>query len=324
MQLINKNSLSQAADCLRAGGLVAFPTETVYGLGANALDAVAVAKIFEAKKRPSFDPLIVHIAEKKQLETLFAHPIDPLVFRLADCFMPGPLTIVYKKADIIPSIVTSGLGNVAVRMPSHPVANELIRLAKVPVAAPSANLFGQLSPTSYRHVVKQKMEIDYLIAEDDCEQKAGIESTVVLVQQNKCIILRPGIITAADIKEKLPDVDVETASKNTEISSPGLLNSHYSPTKPLYFFDDNTKLPPSSGLILHRDTTLTFNAKRIIYSSHSGNLLETAANLFESLHQMEDDPQITQIYIQPTEKQGIGISIMDRLEKAAFRFLSEL
>ena len=138
MKIITEQELNLAADCLRDGGLVAFPTETVYGLGANALDPIAVAKIFEAKQRPTFDPLIVHISDVKQLNDLYASPIEPLVFRLAEKFMPGPLTIVYKKSAIVPDLISSGLDTVAVRMPAHPLAHRLIALAGVPVAAPSA------------------------------------------------------------------------------------------------------------------------------------------------------------------------------------------
>ena len=167
MKIISENELIEAADCLRNGGLVAFPTETVYGLGANALNPIAVAGIFNAKRRPNFDPLIVHISELNQIETLFEHPINGAVYKLAERFWPGPLTIVHRKSNVVPAIVTSDLDAVAVRMPSHPIAQKLIELAGVPVAAPSANRFGQLSPTSYKHVAKQNMEIDYIVMGDD-------------------------------------------------------------------------------------------------------------------------------------------------------------
>lgn len=320
MKIIKPNQLAEAAECLRNGGLVAFPTETVYGLGANALNPIAVAGIFEAKQRPNFDPLIVHIADRSQLDVLFKHPIDPLVFQLAEKFMPGPLTIVHKKADIIPDLVTSGMENVAVRMPSHATAHKLIELAGVPVAAPSANKFGQLSPTSYKHVEKQNMDIDYIVADDDLGHLVGIESTVVMVENGTCTVLRPGIVTAENIEAAL-GIKVTVAAHNTKINSPGLLNSHYSPTKPLYFLQsDMTTLPVGSGLILHAKTEQNYGAARVIYTSENANLKEVAAHLFSSLHQMEDDERVTQIFIEAVPEQGVGMSIMDRLKKATYQY----
>lgn len=321
MKIITVNEINEAANCLKNGGLVAFPTETVYGLGANALNPIAVAKIFEAKQRPTFDPLIVHISNLEQLSELFEQPIEPLVFELARHFMPGPLTIVHRKSGIVPDLVTSGMENVAVRMPSHPIANKLIKLAGVPIAAPSANKFGQLSPTSYKHVAKQKMKIDYLLAGDDIDSLVGIESTVVLVENNLCTILRPGIITLEDIQKAMPDARVEIAEHNHKINSPGLLNSHYSPLKPLYFLDKTAEtFPPNSGIILHSKNDKTFPAQKIIYTSETGDLIEIAASLFTSLHQMEDDIAVNQIYIEKVKEKGIGISIMDRLKKACFQY----
>jgi L-threonylcarbamoyladenylate synthase len=321
MKIITVTEINEAANCLKNGGLVAFPTETVYGLGANALNPIAVAKIFEAKQRPTFDPLIVHISDLNQLNDLFESPIEPLVFELARHFMPGPLTIVHRKSGIVPDLVTSGMENVAVRMPSHPIANKLIKLAGVPIAAPSANKFGQLSPTSYKHVAKQKMKIDYLLAGDDIDSLVGIESTVVLVENNLCTILRPGIITLEDIKKAMPAAKVEIAEHNHKINSPGLLDSHYSTLKPLYFLDKSIEtFPPNSGIILHSKNDKTFPAQKIIYTSETGDLIEIAASLFTSLHQMEDDVTVNQIYIEKVKEKGIGISIMDRLKKACFQY----
>lgn len=320
MELISKDKLNIAADCLRNGGLVAFPTETVYGLGANALNPIAVAGIFEAKKRPTFDPLIVHIANKEKINELFANPIDPLVFQLMDKFWPGPLTIVHKKAAIIPDIVTSGLDEVAVRMPSHSIAAELIRLANVPVAAPSANLFGHLSPTTHLHVAKQKMDIDYIVESTDNTDNVGIESTVVSVENGQCTILRPGVITAKDIEQAIEGITVHTPGKNIKISSPGLLKSHYSPTKPLYFLTDNVKIEEGSGVILHSKTT-DQSYPVFIYTSLTGNMLEIASNLFSALHEMEENPLVKTIYIQKVEEKGIGVAIMDRLNKATHQYL---
>lgn len=320
MKLLSKDKLNIAAQCIQSGGLVAFPTETVYGLGANALNPIAVAGIFEAKKRPNFDPLIVHIADKEKIKELFEDPIDPLVFKLIDKFWPGPLTVVHKKSSLVPDIVTSGLNDVAVRMPSHPIALELIRLSEVPVAAPSANLFGHLSPTTHEHVVKQNMDIDYIV--QDAEENTlnvGIESTVVAIENGICTILRPGVITAKDIENAIPDITIHTPGKNIKIASPGLLKSHYSPTKPLYFLTEESEVGEGSGVILHTKTKEHYQI--IQYTSYDGNLLEVASNLFSALHKMEENPNVTTIYIEKVEEIGIGVAIMDRLYKATHQYV---
>lgn len=320
MKIISDNEISKAAECIRNGGLVAFPTETVYGLGANALNPIAVAGIFNAKKRPNFDPLIVHISNLNQIETLFAHPINDAVYKLAERFWPGPLTIVHRKSAIVPSIVTSDLDAVAVRMPSHPIAQQLISEAGVPVAAPSANRFGQLSPTSYKHVIKQNMEIDYLIKGDDRTKAVGIESTVVAVENGVCTVLRPGVITADEIRKCIPDFEVLTPEKNIKLISPGLLQSHYSPLKPLFYYDETTVLPLNSGVVLHKKENDKVYSEKTIFTSETGNLVEVAANLFSSLHKMEEDEEVKEIYIAKTSEIGIGQAIMDRLNKATFQY----
>lgn len=320
MKLISENELSEAAECLRNGGLVAFPTETVYGLGANALNPIAVAGIFSAKKRPNFDPLIVHISELSQIEQLYEQPINEAVYKLAAQFWPGPLTIVHRKSAIVPSIVTSDLEAVAVRMPSHPIAQKLIHEAGVPVAAPSANRFGQLSPTSYKHVAKQNMEIDYLIKGDEVTKAVGIESTVVAIENNTCTVLRPGVITADDLQKCIPDYDVFTPGKNVKLVSPGLLQSHYSPLKPLFYIENDTVTPTDAGIILHKKSEGENYTNKTIFTSESGNLLEVAANLFSSLHRMEEDTDVKEIYIARTTEEGIGKAIMDRLNKATFQY----
>lgn len=320
MKIIDKNEIDLAANCIKAGGLVAFPTETVYGLGANALNPVAVAGIFSAKKRPNFDPLIVHISDLKQLEDLFQAPINRAVYKLATEFWPGPLTIVHHKTNLVPAIVTSDLDAVAVRMPSNTIALELLRAANCPIAAPSANLFGQLSPTTYQHVAKQQMDIDYLLKGDDNQVSFGIESTVVAIEEKTCTILRPGVITADEIQQCLPDYEVLTPGKNIKLVSPGLLQSHYSPLKPLFYLDGNEKLDVRTGIIRHKKNTDTDYSENTIFTSLTGNLLEIAANLFGAMHQMEENADIDTIYIERTIEEGIGKAIMDRLNKATFQY----
>jgi L-threonylcarbamoyladenylate synthase len=315
---MNENQIEKAAQIIRSGGLVAFPTETVYGLGANALNPIAVAKIFELKERPSFDPLIVHIASIDDLSTLTINA-DRNVIRLAQKFWPGPLTIVLPKSTLVPDIVTSGLNTVGIRMPDNDIALKLIRAANCPIAAPSANKFGNLSPVSAEHVRKQLPNVDYIL--DGGNTSVGIESTIVSIEGNVCTLLRPGVITIADIENALPNTFVFNAEKPDKLIAPGLLKSHYSPVKPLYIFDKQVMyLPESSGLIVHGKKDLILTESKIIYTSQTFNHLEIAANLFSALHAMEDDESIKQIFIEPVPELGLGLAIMDRIKKAAYKY----
>lgn len=313
--------IEKAAGIIREGGLVAFPTETVYGLGANALDPLAVARIFAAKERPSFDPLIVHIASIDELELLTSGPTD-LARSLAGKFWPGPLTLVLPKSEQVPDIVTSGLATVAVRMPDHPVALALIRSAGCPVAAPSANKFGHLSPVTAAHVRKQLPDIDFVL--DGGKTSVGIESTIVSLEGNVCRLLRPGKITLQDIEDAFPGLFVLQEGTMEKVVAPGLLKSHYSPTKPLYLYDrQQPELPPASGVILHGVPQQPPACRRLIYTSNDHNSLEVAAHLFDALHAMEDDPEISRIYIEPVENHGVGRAIMDRIRKAVYQYEKE-
>ena len=312
------NSISEAAKIIKNGGLVAFPTETVYGLGANALNPFAVAKIFEMKERPSFEPIIVHVASFDDLAKL-SKGINKNVMRLAKGFWPGPLTIVLPKSDIVPDIVTSGLDTVGIRMPNNEIALELIKESDCPVAAPSANKFGQLSPVSANHVKKQLPNIDYVL--DGGNTSVGIESTIVSVEGDCCRLLRPGFITLDDIENALPNTFSFNQSKPDKMVSPGLLKSHYSPNKPLYILNESENiLPEYSGLILNRNHDLNYKANRIIYTSQTRNNIEIATNLFAALHAMEEDENVLSIYIETVEEKGLGIAIMDRIKKAAYQY----
>ena len=309
-----------AAELLKQGKLVAIPTETVYGLGADAFNPTAAAKIFEVKKRPSFDPLIVHIADISMLDNLFEKPINEKVFALADAFLPGALTIVHRKKSTVPDIITSGLPSVAVRMPSHPIAREVIRLSGTAIAAPSANLFGQLSPTKARHVAKQGMDIDYILDGGDAD--FGIESTVVSIHDDLVRLLRPGAISIEQLRTVVPEIVPASEAKEQKMESPGLLKSHYSPRKPLYILSENdTSLPQNAGLIALSPDSLNFTAPKTIYLSEKGDLLQAAANLFSALHAMEENDAVSEIYVQPVPETGIGTAVMDRLRKAAYQYL---
>ncbi len=317
---MESEQIKAAATVIRQGGLVAFPTETVYGLGANALDPVAVARIFELKERPAFDPLIVHIASREELALLTAGPV-PGAQELSMRFWPGPLTIILPKSRHVPDIVTSGLSTVGIRMPDHEIALQLIREAGCPIAAPSANKFGKLSPVTAAHVRKQLPQIDYIL--DGGITRVGIESTIVSIEGNVCTLLRPGIITLAEIREVLSSDFVINTYKTEKMISPGLLKSHYSPLKPLFFIENlKPSLPPGSGLIVHERKKSFPSCDKLILTSENYNYREIAANLFSALHAMEDDNRVKQIFIEPVRETGLGTAIMDRLKRAAYQYQS--
>jgi len=313
--------MALAAQFIREGKLVAFPTETVYGLGADAFNAATVARVFEAKERPSFDPLIVHIASINQLDELFLGPIDPRVYKLAEAFWPGPLTIVHNKQPQVPDLVTSGLSTVAVRMPSHPMALELIRQSGKAVAAPSANRFGCLSPTKAEHVIKQLKTIDYVL--DGGATTIGVESTVISVSEAGVKILRHGAISREAIANVVDVIDEKAKVDTQGLPAPGMIKSHYSPLKPLYVLKEGIPetLPAGSGIIV-KDARVMPHLPGVknMALSQDGDLNEMAVNLFATLHAMEDDEQVREIYIQPVEEKGIGRAIMDRLRKASYNY----
>lgn len=309
--------ISIAAKHIKEGNLVAFPTETVYGLGADALNPYAVAKIFELKERPTFDPLIVHIASVEEIKRLTVNN-DNRVYELAERFWPGPLTIILPKSNLVPDIVTAGLPTVGIRMPDHPVAIELIRQSGCPIAAPSANKFGQLSPTQAKHVNKQLPDVDFLI--DGGESAVGIESTIISLNEKGFEILRHGIITKEEIEEIIPYYAVPDRDK-TNIVSPGMLKSHYSPNKPIYLLDKN--IPdfidyPKAGLLSFSGKD-TAKYKIVELLAPDGNLKTCAVNLFAAIHRLEES-DVDYIIAETVPEVGVGIAIMDKLKKAAYRY----
>jgi L-threonylcarbamoyladenylate synthase len=317
--MINKKteeSIRKAAEYIQEGKVVAFPTETVYGLGANALNPLAVAKIYELKERPSFDPLIVHIADLTDIEKLTASK-DERVQRLAEKFWPGPLTIVLPRSSIVPEIVTSGLNSVGIRMPANEIALQLIKVSGCPIAAPSANKFGRISPTIADHVRKQIAAVDYII--DGGKTSVGIESTIIELTPKGFRILRNGIITADELATVLPH---DTTEAKDEIAAPGMLKSHYSPNKKICIVSAG-KL---SGVDTSKAGLLSFTGKydhyfdKVITMSQRNDLKDYAVNLFEAMHTFEDDDTIDIIIAEPVPEQGIGKAIMDRLRKAAFNW----
>ena len=311
-----KTDIAHAGRLISEGGVVAFPTETVYGLGADAFNPKAVARVFEIKERPSFDPLIVHISNLAQLDELWLQK-DERLLQLAEKFWPGPLTIVVEKHPSVPDIVTSGLPTVGIRMPGHPVALALIEAAGTPVAAPSANKFGRISPTNAEHVRSQLPEADFIL--NGGATTIGIESTVISLGKNGFTLLRPGAFTVAEIAEVLPRV-FET-DKGSEKHSPGHMLSHYSPRKPIYFTTDAPAGTDISlaGLISFGAPLDASKYKLVEVLSAKKDMKEAAVNLFGAMHRMEA-AGVAVMLVEPLPEEGIGIAIMDRLRKATFQY----
>jgi len=318
LQATEKN-IKLAAAKIKNGDIVAFPTETVYGLGADGLNPLAVAKIFEAKNRPTFNPLIMHISSLYQLENL-VEINSSKIKKLIKAFWPGPLTLVMPKKNIVPDIVTAGHSTVAVRMPNHHVALKLIKESGSPIAAPSANTFGFLSPTSAKHVEMQlKKKIDYIL--DGGKSNIGVESTIIEVIGEKVYLLRPGGIALEKIESLVGDVDIKKADV-TKPDSPGQLIHHYAPIVPLKFLRDvdSKELEGKriGGLFFkEKKSTIEFSFVKIL--SPGGNMREAAANLFNHLHELEV-LNLDLIVVEPIEETGLGIAIMDRLKRAANRY----
>ncbi|MCY4394063.1 MAG: L-threonylcarbamoyladenylate synthase [Rhodospirillaceae bacterium] len=321
----DRAGIEAGAAVLRSGGLVAFPTETVYGLGADASDDRAVARIFEAKGRPSFNPLIVHAPD------LAAHRawavFDERALRLAEAFWPGALTLVLKRTPDAPvsRLVSAGLDTVAVRAPDHPVAQALMRAAGCPVAAPSANRSGRLSPTEAGHVEDSLGSAAGLIL-DGGPSPGGLESTVLSLTGEKPVLLRPGLVTRVPIEEVIGPVqaaDPASAAKTlpgSPLESPGILAAHYAPRAPLRL-DAGVSLEEGEALLAfggapEPDRAAGYAAARNL--SPAGDPVEAAANLFRLLHEL-DALAPAAIAVSPIPERGLGAAINDRLRRAAVR-----
>lgn len=319
--------LAAAAHALTRGELVAFATETVYGLGGVALWPETVARIFEVKGRPTFDPLIVHLPDLEHVER-WVTEVPPMARALADRFWPGPLTIVLPKVPEIPDLVTSGLPSVAVRVPAHPIARELLRLTNLPVAAPSANLFGRVSPTTAQHVADQLGDrIDWILDGGPCS--VGVESTVLAVSTSgPPVLLRPGGVTVEEIEELVGPVHLPASHDSEEHTpqlAPGQLPQHYAPLTRFCV----APLTPSSiapliseakrvGVMAFQACSPAISDYAVELLSPAGNLREAAANLFAAMRRL-DEQGLDVIIAEPFPEQGLGRAINDRLRRAAAR-----
>ena len=314
----NKKTIKQAAEIIKKGGLVAFPTETVYGLGADALNPAAVARIFEAKNRPFFDPVIVHIASISVLDSLAA-VFDEKARALADKFWPGPLTIVMPKTGVVPDIVTAGLDTVAVRMPDNETALKLIRESGTVIAAPSANPFGYISPTSAGHVHEQLGgRVDMILDGGECS--VGIESTIISTGAVP-YILRHGWVPAEEIEKVIGKAEYKS-SDGEKPDSPGRLLSHYSPRTPVVIINDMDSVIShklnNAGLLAFKSPKRNQPFKTIEVLSPKGSMTEAACNFFSFLHRL-DSAGLDVIYAETFPETGLGRAIMDRLRRAAHK-----
>ena len=323
-----REAVAEAVALLGKGGLVALPTETVYGLAADAFDAEAVAKVFEVKERPSFDPLIVHIGHKRDLDIVAKVPeeLDEIVDELVSTYWPGPLTLVLPKKEDVPELVTSGLETVAVRMSAHEVMRAVAK--EIPVAAPSANRFGRISPTSADAVVEELGgKIPMVIDGGACRD--GLESTIVAPEMSEkgpvLRLLRPGPISREDLR-KIAKVIKPKKTKADHIEAPGQVESHYAPTTPLVVIDKPSDFVPEEGvkygLLSYRgegNSSLmeaTGWAHVEIMSPGKGKLAEGAVRLFYCLRKL-DSAGVDVIVSESVSETGIGVAMMDRLRRAA-------
>ena len=306
--------IEKARDLLLQNEVVAIPTETVYGLAGNALSEIAVSKIFEAKNRPHFDPLIVHVSEVSEVSN-YVEEIPELAFNLMEHFWPGPLTVLLPKKKCIPDLTTSGLNEVGIRIPNHPITLELLRGLPFPLAAPSANPFGYISPTSAAHVEAQLGgKIPYILNGGNCS--VGIESTVLRVQHNEIEILRLGGISVEDLQRFTSNIHIQQHSSSTP-AAPGMLTSHYAPRKPIYVGNIQELMHSFASQrvgVLSFRKDFQMESQRIL--SPTGNFTEAASNLFAHLREL-DQMKIDVILAEYLPNESLGRAINDKLKRAS-------
>lgn len=327
---IDKEEIKKHAEILKNGNTVIFPTETVYGLGANALDNTAALKIYKAKGRPSDNPLIVHIYDKKQVEEL-ATNISEKAYKIMDKFWPGPITIILKKKDIVPNITSGGLDTVGIRMPSNTIAKELLKQVNLPIAAPSANISGRPSPTKGKHVYNEmNNRVDGMILGADCI--FGLESTVIDLTNDIPTILRPGSVTKEDLESVIGQVNIDPALEkkedNIKAKAPGMKYKHYSPNADVYIisgniddvinkvnelYHNNSKEGLKCAVMCLDKNKSKYKCNTIVLGK---NLEEVASNLFNALI-TADEEKYDVVYTEEFCNDGVGRAIMNRLLKSA-------
>lgn len=332
LENLDNEAICTAAAVLEQGGLVAFPTETVYGLGANALDSTAVARIFTAKGRPASDPVIVHLYELLQLEQV-AVDVPDLAYKLADRFWPGPLTLVLKRHSAVPSLVSAGMETVGVRMPNHPIPLALFRASKVPVAAPSANRFARPSATTAQHVLEDlNGRVEIIL--DGGPAMIGLESTILDVTRTPPAILRPGGISLETLQVIIPDVQVISRHLRPDeagIEAPGMLYKHYSPRAELRLFRGKLEqvipvmqseaqrwasMSKQVGILCPAEESAHFKDLPVQLFSLGSGLSAISHNLFNGMREL-DRAGMDVILVHGFAAEGLGAALWDRLLRAA-------
>lgn len=325
---IDRTALLLSANTLREGGLVVFPTETVYGLGGNGTNAQAADKIYAAKGRPSDNPLILHVASPEQAESYAI--TNGTYYKLAKAFMPGPLTVILPKKETVPFSVTGGLDTVAIRCPSHPIANALIKAAGIPIAAPSANLSGRPSPTCARHVIEDlDGRVDIII--DGGDSEIGLESTIIRLDGKNAILLRPGAITADALRCVCDSVTVapavlEELGENERPLSPGMKYKHYAPEVPLVLLDGEQRdiieflkqerTQKKCAVLCYSEEVLLLGGENMIDIGKADDIETQARKLFTALRDA-DKLGVDVIYAHLPTKDGIGLALYNRMIRAA-------
>lgn len=328
---IKDEALTKAAEFIKNGGLVAFPTETVYGLGGDGLNSEAASKIYKAKGRPSDNPLILHINDQKMLHKI-VNDVNSMAKKIMTAFCPGPITLILPKSDIVPSSVTGGLDTVAVRMPDNDIARELIRLSNTPIAAPSANISGRPSPTTAQAVYNDLHDrIDMILDGGACH--FGVESTIVDCTEDVPIILRPGAITKEMLEELFPVVKIDKAiiGENVVPKAPGMKYKHYAPKANMILFEgssakmadaiaskmaDYEREGKKVGLVVSSEVAEKLQHENTAIYGNQEDLLTIASDIYECLR-FFDDKDVDIILAEGTTDKGIGLAIMNRLHKAS-------
>ena len=319
METVVGTDCNQARLLLENGEVVAIPTETVYGLAANGLNELAIHKIFEAKGRPLSNPLILHFSSKEAIKP-YVLDFPPILEKLADYFWPGPLTLLLSKSSLVPEIITAGLDRVGVRVPAQPLVQELLQSLNFPLAAPSANLYGMISPTQADHVYKQlQSKIPYVLDGGACEN--GIESTIVGLENNQVIIYRLGGISMEQIANVIGCLpQLKNHSENQPLTS-GMVKHHYAPITPFAYLESDFVFEENrnDGFILLKDNRLEIPITQKYILSETGDLKEAAQKLYAAMHFM-DQKHYSKLYIEKFEEVGLGISMNDRLNRATKKF----
>ena len=327
-RLLASKEIKIASKIIKDGGLVAIPTETVYGLAANALDGKAISKIFEAKGRPMDNPLIVHVSSIDEIYSL-VEDFPEKARKLAQKFWPGPLTIILKKSNIIPDEVSAGLDTVAIRLPDSMVTRALIKESNVPLAAPSANISGSPSPTNAKHVLDDlNGKIDAVLDDGPC--RVGVESTVISLVSDIPKLLRPGGITAEELRDVLGEVEIDKAvldriNPDEKVSSPGMKYKHYAPRIKIIIIDSNSenfinfvnsKNKNNIAALCYEEEKCKLNVKTITYGKKN-NLSTQANELFDALRRIDNLKDVDLVYARCPKKEGVGLAVYNRLIRAA-------